>query len=272
MSFFRLILQLNFHFKKITGMNKLLVFVGVLTISAACSTSYKTIGYKYQNHSINVLTDSVNDPVFSEILLPYKNELGSEMSEIISYSDTSLIDFRPESLLSNFVTDLILNYARNFTSVNQPGIEVQFSLINHGGLRTSLSKGEITKGDIFELMPFENELVLLKLTGSQVSELAHHIASRDGEGVSGISFGMRSGRAESIAIQNRPLDMDSTYWMVTNDYIANGGDGMIILTTASQRVITGEKIRDVIINYLKELKVNGLKVSVKTDRRIYRVE
>ena len=97
---------------------------------------------------------------------------------------------------------------------------IHFSIVNNGGLRTSLPKGKITVGDVFELMPFENELVLLSLTGSQVSELADYIASRGGEGVSGISFGMLSGRAEGIKIQNRPLEPDSTYWMVTSDYIA----------------------------------------------------
>jgi 2',3'-cyclic-nucleotide 2'-phosphodiesterase (5'-nucleotidase family) len=253
-------------------MNKFLVFAGVLLILAACSTSYKTVDINYQNNVINELTDSVKDPSFAKILSPYKNKLSEEMSEIISWSDTSLVDYKPESPLSNFVSDLILNYARKFAKENQPGIEVNFSLINHGGLRTSLPKGKITVLDIFELMPFENELVLLKLTGNQVSELADYIASRNGEGVSGISFGMKSGKAVTITVQNKPLDLDSTFWMVTNDYIANGGDGMKILSYASQRVVTGAKIRDVIINHLKDLKLNGQTVSAKTDRRIYNVE
>jgi 2',3'-cyclic-nucleotide 2'-phosphodiesterase (5'-nucleotidase family) len=174
--------------------------------------------------------------------------------------------------LSNFVSDLILGYAQDFVSKNKQGIQVNFSLMNHGGLRTSLPMGKITTGDIFELMPFENELVLLKLTGSQVSELAHYIASRDGEGVSGISFGIKSGRAVWVEIQSKPLEIDSTYWMVTNDYIANGGDGMKVLTSASQRIITGTKIRDVIINHLKDMKLKGQTVTAKTDGRIYHVE
>jgi len=183
-----------------------------------------------------------------------------------------LVDNRPESPLSNFVSDLILDFAQSYALLNQPVIEVHFSLINHGGLRTSLPKGEITKGKIFELMPFENELVLLKLTGSQVYELAQHIASRDGEGVSGISFGMKSGRAEAILVKGKPLEMDSTYWMVTNDYIANGGDGMKILKEAVSRIETGEKIRDVVIRELKQLKADGLRLTAKTDGRIYHVE
>lgn len=253
-------------------MNKLFIFAAVLMVSAACSTSYKTVSFNFQNHNINALTDSVNDPLFAEILTPYTNKLGDELSEIISYTDTSLIAFRPESPLSNFVSDLVFDFARDYALNSQTGIDVQFSLVNHGGLRTSLPKGNIIVRDIFELMPFENELVLLQLTGSQVSELVNFISSRGGEGVSGISFGMRSGRAVAIMVQGKPLEKDSTYWMVTNDYIANGGDGMKVLTNASQRVVTGAKIRDVIINHLRNLKLKGQIVTAKIDGRIYNVE
>jgi 2',3'-cyclic-nucleotide 2'-phosphodiesterase (5'-nucleotidase family) len=253
-------------------MNKFLVATGVLMILAACSTSYKTVDFNYQNHHINLLTDSVHDETYDGILLPFKNKLGNQMSEVISYSDTSLISFKPESPLGNFVSDLILDFARNYATDHKLGTEIHFSMVNNGGLRTSLPKGNITVGDVFELMPFENELVLLKLTGSQVSELADYIATRRGEGVSGISFGMKSGKSIGIKIQNRPLNSDSTYWMVTSDYIANGGDGMKILTTAEQRIVMGARIRDVIINHLRALKLKGQTVSAKIDGRIYNVE
>jgi 2',3'-cyclic-nucleotide 2'-phosphodiesterase (5'-nucleotidase family) len=253
-------------------MNKFLLFIGILMITSACSTSYKTVDFSYQNHEINKLTDSVNDPLFAGILLPYTNKLSDEMSEIISYSDTSLIDYKPESPLSNFISDLVLDFAQKFVEKSQPGVVVNFSLVNHGGLRTSLPKGKIAVRDIFELMPFENELVLLKLVGIQVAELADNIASRGGEGVSGISFGMHSDKAENITIQNKPLESDSTYWMVTSDYIANGGDKMKILGYASQRISTGAKIRDVIINHLRDLKLKGQTITAKTDGRIYHVE
>jgi 2',3'-cyclic-nucleotide 2'-phosphodiesterase (5'-nucleotidase family) len=253
-------------------MNKLLIFSAVLIISAACSTSFKTVDYKYQNNSINEQTDSVRDENFSAILTPYKIKLGDQLLEIISYSDTSLVVYRPESPLGNFVSDLTLGFANEFASKNQPDIKVDFSLVNNGGLRTSLPKGKITVGHIFELTPFENELVLLKLSGNQVAELANYIASRDGEGVAGISFGIRSGRAEAITVQNKPLDLNASYWMVTNDYLANGGDGMKVLTLAGQRVVTRAKVRDVIISQLRNLKSKGQTVTAKTDGRIYHVE
>jgi 2',3'-cyclic-nucleotide 2'-phosphodiesterase (5'-nucleotidase family) len=241
-------------------------------MSAACSTSYKTIDFTYQNHQINTLTDSVKDSSFTGILSPYTTKLGDELSEIISFSDTSLVAYRPESPLSNFVSDLVFDFAKDFALKMEPSFKIDFSLVNHGGLRTSLPKGKITTGDIFELMPFENELVILKLTGKQVSELVNFITTRGGEGVSGISFGMHSGKAEAVMVQNKPLDPESTYWMVTSDYIANGGDGMKILSYADQRIMTGAKIRDVIINHLRELKLEGKTVSAKSDGRIYNVE
>jgi 2',3'-cyclic-nucleotide 2'-phosphodiesterase (5'-nucleotidase family) len=257
---------------KIADMKKLITIAGILILFTACSLLYHTINYDGHNYSINQQTDSVTDPVFLGILSPYKNKVTSEMSEIISYSDTSLMSYRPESPLSNFVADLIFDYGRKYALNNQLSISVSFSLINHGGLRTSLPKGDIKKGNIFELMPFENELVLLRLSGKQVLELANHIASRNGEGVSGISFGIKSARAVDVMIQNKPLVADSTYWMVTNDYLANGGDGMAVLTAADQRINTGDKIRDMIISCLEKMKSEGKTVTAKTDGRIYHVE
>jgi len=253
-------------------MNKLISIAGILLIFIACSPAYRTVNYVSDNHSINLQTDSVSDPAFIEILSPYKAKVTTEMSEVISYSDTSLVSYRPESPLSNFISDLILDHGKKYAAKNQFSAAINFSLINHGGLRTSLPKGAIRRGDIFELMPFENELVLLKFSGKQVLELADYLASRGGEGVSGMSFGIKANKAVDVTVDDKSVVVDSVYWMITNDYLANGGDGMIVLTTAGKRINTGEKIRDVIINYMKELKLAGKRVTAKTDGRVYHVE
>ena len=61
----------------------------------------------------------------------------------------------PESLLGNFVTDLCLRQYSNIADI---------CVMNNGGLRSNLTKGEITRGDIYTLMPFENELVILEFS------------------------------------------------------------------------------------------------------------
>jgi 2',3'-cyclic-nucleotide 2'-phosphodiesterase (5'-nucleotidase family) len=119
------------------------------------------------------------------------------------------------------------------------------------------------------LMPFENELVFVKLTGQQVRELANYIVIREGEGVAGISFGMKNNMAVDIKVQELMIDNAKSYWMATSDYIANGGDGMKVLTWAEERIDTGHKMRDIMIEQMKELHKSGKKLHAKSDGRLY---
>lgn len=222
--------------------------------------------------SISNVSDSITDEQFNEILAPYKNEIEKKMSEIIAYSDEGMASYRPESPLSNFLTDMILERAIRYCASSDLQANPQIALFNHGGIRASIPDGEITVRNAYEIMPFENELVLVLLTGEQVISLADYIATRKGEGVAGITFGMMPDKAVDIKVQGLKVDKNKQYWLVTNDYIANGGDGMKVLTWASERIDTGIKIRTIIIEHLKEMKAHGKTVDAKTDGRIYYVD
>jgi 2',3'-cyclic-nucleotide 2'-phosphodiesterase (5'-nucleotidase family) len=263
---FLLRMQINLR----TG--KLLFALLIVVVAASCTSSYNVVKYQYQNFTIDQKTDSVKDETYLNLLKPYSARLDSELTEVIAFADTSLLYYRPESPLSNFISDILLDYGYEYTGKKYRDIAVDFSLTNINGLRTSLPAGEIRVSNIFELLPFENELVLLKLTGDQVAGLSDYIVFRKGEGVAGISFGMKSGKAVDIKIRNKPLDRNATYWLITYDYIANGGDGMKILKDVIKRVETGDKIRDVVIRKLKQMKYNGQHVTAKIDGRIYYVE
>ncbi|HPR33455.1 MAG TPA: 5'-nucleotidase C-terminal domain-containing protein, partial [Prolixibacteraceae bacterium] len=98
-----------------------------------------------------------------------------------------------------------------------------------------------------------------------------HLASRGGEGVSGITFGIQSGKAHNIQIGSKALDPSEKYWLITNDYLANGGDGMKTLTRAEKRIPLGIKLRDVIIGVMRERTHNGETIGASTDGRIYEI-
>lgn len=142
-------------------------------------------------------------------------------------------------------------------------------MINRGGLRIPLPKGEIKTMTMFELMPFENEIVFLKLNGEVMQQFINHLAARGGEGVSGLRFGIRGDKAVQPEIGGKPLDTAQSYWLVTSDYIANGGDGNGILSKSSERIDTGIKARDMFIQYFKRIGKEGKTVTAKKDGRIY---
>lgn len=223
--------------------------------------------------SNNIRLDSalniVPDPKMESVILPYRTKLMNDMEDVLCISKDALFGGRPESPLTNFCADLILQESDSICRKRYPEISMSVSMVNRGGLRVPIPKGEVKVQNMFELMPFENEIVFLKLSGVEMLQFIDHMASRGGEGVAGMRFGIKDDKAFSPEIQGQPLDEKKSYWLVTSDYIANGGDGFEILSSIKERVSTGVKFRDMFIDHLRSLGKKGITIEAKTDGRIY---
>ncbi len=190
------------------------------------------------------------------------------MSKVISVSETEMVKDKPESSLTNFLADLLLAEGKEETKKSGLDFQPDISYFNYGGIRTSLPEGELTVGKIYELMPFENEMVFLKLSGSQLQEFLNAVAEKGGDSVGGVRFLISDKKAVQVKINGEPLNPETGYWLVTNDYVAGGGDGLEILTHRKELVKSGEKIRDVIISFMEKKQQNGEKITAKPDGRI----
>jgi 2',3'-cyclic-nucleotide 2'-phosphodiesterase (5'-nucleotidase family) len=233
----------------------------------SCKTQYIQSSVEYRNM---VVSDSLM-PVDNQLVvayIPYKIILEKDMLRVISVTSEEMVKEKPESNLTNFLADLLLDEGKE--ELNRMGKEFKpdISYFNYGGIRTYLPKGEITVGKIFELMPFENELVFLKLSGIQVLDFLNGIARGGGDSLGGVKFKISENRAKSIVVGEKPLNPDSYYWMVTNDYVAAGGDDREVLTQNHDYVAGGKKIRDVIISHLEKKYESGEVIKVKPDGRI----
>jgi 2',3'-cyclic-nucleotide 2'-phosphodiesterase (5'-nucleotidase family) len=147
------------------------------------SCSHKAL-VKSTELSHQYLATAPVDSASYKILQPYKEKLDKEMNEVVSYCDEALNKDVPEGALGNFVSDCLFLKAKEYLGAE--GNKVDAVLINNGGLRVSLPQGEITKGKIFELMPFDNELVLVELSGKKFYEMLVFISEKGGMPVSGI--------------------------------------------------------------------------------------
>src|SRR3546814_712039 len=133
---------------------------------------------------------------------PYKKQLEASMTRVVGRAAISLTkpSDEPETLLGNFFADVLLARARKQIP------DAEFAFGTKGGLRIELHKGPITIGNLFELMPFENEIVVLELTGENVLDLAQFIATTGGQPVSGIRMEIHDGKATNIRIGGKSLD------------------------------------------------------------------
>ena len=208
-------------------------------------------------------TEVLADKEFKKFLEPYKTQLDKEMNEIIGIAPVNMPVHAPESLLSNFTADAFRQVASAY--LKSP---VDIAIVNLKGLRTQIPAGEITVSKVFELMPFENELVLLWLKGSDLNDLLQFFASIGGEGVSGLKMGIKNGKAVDVRVGGKPVDPAKDYIIATNDYLAEGNDGMSQLAKNDKRIDTGMKIREMLIDYIKNETSKGHKIESKRDGRI----
>ncbi len=186
------------------------------------------------------------------------------MNAVIGRTDSSLYKGKEaESTLGNFFADACLAEAKKI----DPAIDFAMPSTN-GGLRNSIPQGNVTRSNIFELMPFENELWVLKLKGSDVAELINFIAKSGGQPVAGIRLVIKDKKAAEIYIHEKPFDVNQTYNVLTSDYIAGGGDGTWGMAQPIEKKVLNLKVRDALLNYIKIQTAEGKNLTTKLDGRI----
>lgn len=235
--------------------------------SISCRTNFVVQDHQAQNISISEAINPVDSQII-RIYQPYKNILDKDMNRVISNSEIEMIKEKPESELTNFLADLLMQEGIKEAETEGNSFAPQISYFNYGGIRTSIPRGDVTVGKIFELMPFENEMVFVQLGGTQVQQFLNSIAEKGGDSVGGIRFTIFNNEAKNVIISGEKLDLNKKYWIVTNDYIANGGDGMDVFNHKLQMINSGKKIRDVIISFLEEKQKEGIALNAKLDGRI----
>jgi 2',3'-cyclic-nucleotide 2'-phosphodiesterase (5'-nucleotidase family) len=234
--------------------------VFILYLLAFTSCKQKQVGIK-STSTTRITSEIKNNPSTDSIIVPYKQKLENEMSEVLIFSESEFTKSIPEGTLGNLVADIAFLVANK-------SMQVDFCLLNNGGLRTSLPEGNITKGKIFELMPFENELVIVTLSAAKIKELFNYVANKGGQPLAGITMKIRNNKAEEMLINNEPINNNKIYKVVTTDYLANGGDNMIFFSNPISMHSLNIKLRDAIIFFLKEKNNKNEKLRAYTDNRI----
>ncbi|MCU0403335.1 MAG: 5'-nucleotidase C-terminal domain-containing protein [Chitinophagaceae bacterium] len=188
-----------------------------------------------------------------EFLKPYSTHINGTMNEVVGNVTVSLNKTMPECTLGCFMTDAYLESAQK-----KFGKQVDMAFMNTGGIRlNSIEPGPITIGKIYELMPFDNLMVLVDLTGSQLQAFLDHISSRGGWPVSGGSYTIENKKATKVEVGGKPIDPEKKYTVAVSDYVANGGDQSNVLKNLPQENI-GYLQRDAIIEYVQKHKTIGM--------------
>lgn len=236
----------------------------VLFIVTSCRTEKQV--RKITAKTINIDSTIVPASNIDSIIAPYKRKLSLAMGEVLSYTPKDLIkkDGTMQSSLGNLMADMCYSMANpNFKNKYQK--EIDFVLLNYGGIRATLPKGNITTENAFKLMPFENELVVVELAGNKVEELvAYIIANKTAHPVcKNVELKIYRNKYD-LKIKGKKFDTLKTYKVLTNDYLLGGGDRMNFFKKPLHSYPLDYKMRDAIIDYFK----NTDTINASIDHRI----
>ena len=230
--------------KHITGVFLFFLNFSLLTLYPVSAQQYKVRSTKWKQLEVTSDLDKNPDSLALAIIAPYKASVDSVMSPVLGMSRVAMVPKRPESLLSNWAADVLVEGS---TATGLPVADM--GLVNIGGLRNNMPEGMVTCGDIILISPFENTLVVLEMKGKHMLELMRNIAAVGGEGVSS-SVRMvisKDRKLISATINGEEISRKRTYTVATLDYLAEGNDKMFALKKARKRHDIGLKTREVLM-------------------------
>lgn len=246
---------------------KLLCTILLVSLFTACHRPLHVSKTTGQVLLVDSTYNAVQDTQYLQSLAPIKEDLEKQLGAPIGYAPEALRVYQPECPLLNWASDALLAIARQ--KCPEP---VDVAVVNIGGMRCEWAAGDIAFRNVFELMPFDNMLVVLTLKGSDLQQLCEIFAYSGGQGVAGMrikAIGDRVMQQDAlVTINGNPIEMDKTYTVATSDYLSQGNDGMLPLKNHIQCWNSEEKIRDLYIEYIKQVKVVEAKVDGRMDIRL----
>ena len=224
----------------------------------SCSSSYKTERIQYSNYKIQ--QNVVESKSITPIIKPYADSVNKLMNAVIGYNEKQLEKKRQANTLGFFITDAYLEMAKQ--KVNA---KVDAAFMNSGGIRLpDLPAGAITQGKVYELMPFDNLMVLLKLKGSLLKQYLDTLAASEGIIASGVTMQIVNKTAQQVLVNGKPLDLNADYVIADSDYVVMNSN----LLKNIDRNTSGYLLRNAIIDYIRFINSQNKKITVSNIDRV----
>ncbi|WP_024769953.1 5'-nucleotidase C-terminal domain-containing protein [Aquimarina macrocephali] len=239
-----------------TKFYKLLTGLFCLIIVCSCkqqSVSVNKISAIQQKIDSTIIADKAID----SFITPFRDHLNKTLDATLCIATVDLTkhDGELESKLGNLTADISLHQVEPIFK-KRYNKEIDFVLLNHGGIRAPILKGPVTARTAFEVMPFENELVVVELSYEKVQELVSYLIEKQrAHPVSNLRLSIvkQSKEVQKLIINGEPLQNGKTYLVLTTDYLQQGGDSMNFFKDPIQLYKTDYKFRNALIDYFKSI-------------------
>lgn len=247
--------------------NNILTVLMCSALLCACGSHTAFTSVTRSRILIDSRFDNVQDAQAEAFIAPYKVKVDSIMSPVMGEVACSMSAKKPESKLSNLLSDILIWAAKDY---NEAPV---FSVYNIGGMRSAFAKGKVNYGHILDVAPFENKICFFDMSGDKVMELFEQIAMVGGEGVShGVQMVITpDGKLVSVRLNGKEIDRNATYRVASIDYLAQGNDRLEAFkskTNLNSPQTPENNLRYIICNYFKAMTAEGKMVDAVVEGRI----
>ena len=229
-----------------------------ILLAVSCNTSYKAENVQYSSYRIQQQDEGSKS--LATIVKPYSDSVNKLMNVVIGYNEAQLEKKKQGNTLGFFITDAYLEMAKQ-----RMDTKIDAAFMNLGGIRLpEMAAGPITQGKIFELMPFDNLMVLLKVKGSLLKQYLDTLAANEGIIESGMTIQIENKTVQQVMVGSKPLDLNADYTIVNSDYVVMNSKLLKNITRRSN----GYLLRDALLDYVKFIHNQNKKVTVTNTDRI----
>ena len=232
-------------------------FVILLTFSFLFSCKSKEYyNYKIEGRKISVTQDKGENTAIEAYVKPYRANITKDLDNVLAFCPETLDKSKGkwQTTIGNLLAQVVFELG-NPIFKNREQLSIDFCLLNQGGIRSVIPQGNVTTRTAFEVMPFENALIIVGLKGSKVKEMATYLMSeKKPHPLYGIKIFVNKDNfnINRIEINGKPVEDDKTYYVATSDYLSNGGDNMTFFKESTIKFDMEYKLRNMLIDYFKK--------------------
>jgi 5'-nucleotidase len=234
--------------------NKFFVLLTLICLFSSCKKEYYL--NKIEGKKIPVSDSIALNIEIDKFIKPFRDNLEKDMSKVLSYAPKTYHkkDGDLNTTIGNLMAHIVMEEG-NPIFYERTGKTIDMVLLNHGGIRAPINKGNITTETAFQVMPFENSIVVVALKGQQVNSLVYYLSkAKKAHPIEGMKITINKNyNVVEALVNNQTIDKDKIYYVATNDYLYNGGDNMTFFKTNDTIYTLDYKIRNAMIDYFKKV-------------------
>ncbi|MGF1556454.1 5'-nucleotidase [Paucihalobacter sp.] len=233
---------------------KNLSIIAVALLFVSCKNDFQLV--KIEGKRIEINDNLATNQDIENFVAPYRERINKDLDSVLAYAvDTySKTDGHLNTAIGNLVADVVLEQSNPIFN-SRTGNNIDFVLLNHGGIRSIISKGNVTTRTAFGVMPFENSVIVVALKGQQIEDLIAYLSrAKRAHPISGLQLELdKDFKVISSSVNGKPIEKHKIYYIATNDYLYNGGDGMVFFQPNEGEYVLDYKVRTTLIDYFKKV-------------------